>query len=167
MLLAQLDGVQDGRGFLLVGGHGHGKAVDDDVVRGNAVFGGFVHDFLRDGEALFCRGRYAAFVQAQTDNAAAVLRSYWQHGIHVLLLAVYGVDQGFSAVQAAGTLQRLGVGGIQHQRQGNARLQLLHRGNQHGWLVYFRQAHVHVQQIGAQVALGNRFAHQVIQVAFA
>ncbi len=167
VLFAQLDGVQDGRGFLLVGGHGHGKAVDDDVVRGNAVLGGFVHDLLRNGEALFCGGGYAAFVQAQADNAAAVLRRYGQHGIHVLLLAVYGVDQGLSAVQAAGALQGLGVGGIQYQRQGNARLQLLHRGNQHGRLVDLGQAHVHVQQVGAQVALGNRFAHQVIKVAFA
>ena len=83
------------------------------------------------------------------------------------MLAVYRVDQGLSTVQAAGALQGLGVGGIQHQRQGNARLQLLHRGNQHGRLIDLGQAHVNVQQIGAQIALGNRFAHQVIKVAFA
>ena len=164
-LLDHVHGAQDFKRLRLIGRARHGQAVDDHIGSRDAVtFGGF-HDPLGNGETPLGSGRNTLFVKGKADHGASVAFHDGKHGFQALLLAIDAVDKRLARVTAHRRLHRRRVGRVHHQRQRDRGGKLVHRSGQHSRLVKLGKAHVDVENIGTQLLLRNRLAHQVIQVA--
>ena len=86
-------------------------------------------------------------------------------GVHGLLLAVGGVDDGLARVAAHGRLDGGRHGGVHLQRQVRDALEVRHQAAQRSGLVNLGQAGVHVQHLGARVRLADGLLHHVVVVA--
>ena len=162
----QTQGFQCHGGSLPAGADGHGQCVHDNVVLGDAIGGGGVHNLFGNLKAPLCRFRNAVFIQGQGDHRAAVFLHQREYGFHALFFAVHRVDEGFSVIDSQGGLHHFRAGSIDLQRQIGNPLQLGNGLAHQGFFVDFRQAHVHVQHMGAALLLGYAFPEDVFHVVF-
>ena len=165
LALDERDAVQDLAWCALVRGGRHAQAVHHHVLARDAgrVRGG--HDPARHPKATLRRLGDALLVYGQGHQRAAVVRRYGDDGVHGLLLAVGGVDDGLARVAADGRLDGGRHGGVHLQRQVRDALEVRHQAAQRRGLVYLGQAGVHVQHLRAGVRLADGLLHHVVVVA--
>ena len=114
-LLAESNGFEDLGDFGLIGGGGHDKAIDCDVLKLQASRKSSVDDTLGDGEALLGRRWDAVFVEREANDSRAIACCNGQHGGEAFSLAVDRVDERTSRIAAAGSFECVRVGGVELQ----------------------------------------------------
>ncbi len=77
---------------------------------------------------------------------------------------VHRVDNGLAAVDPQGSLQHLRVGGVQLEGGVGDPLESLHRAHHHLRLVDLGQTHVHIQDVGPRLGLGQGLAQHIVHV---
>ena len=98
-----------------VGAHCHAQAVQDNILRADAVPGGLPEDLLPHCGPPLGSLRNPLLVQAEAHNHAPVLGSQRENLLHHLGLAVYRVYEGLAVVNAQGPLHGLDIGGVNLQ----------------------------------------------------
>ena len=100
---------------LLVSPDRQHERVDDNIISGDAQFGGALDDLLGDCQAAFCIIGDAVIVHCQADDSRAMFLDQRQYRAQGLLLAVDRIDQGLAGAQGQGSGQCIRVGRIQAQ----------------------------------------------------
>lgn len=65
-----------------------------------------------------------------------------------------------------GPFHGYGIGGVQLQGKIQYALKASYGPRHHGWLVYFRQAHIDIQHMSPRLLLSDTFLQNIIQVVF-
>ena len=165
LALYERDAVENGARGALVGGGCHGKAVDGNVLPGNAQLIACVHNALRHIKASLRRGGDALLVEGEAHDGAAVVLGNGQHRLKRLALSVHRVDDGLAGVQPHGILDGKGVRGVNLQRERGDSLQLAHKAHQGCALVNLGQACVDVQNLRTCPRLVDGLAQHIVVVA--
>ena len=161
-----LQGLQGDLPRLRGGGDGHGQGVEDQVLPGNAVFGGLLHDAPGDGHPSLGVPGNPLLVQGQGHHHAAILAHQGEDRLHDLLLAVDGVDHGLAVVEAHGPFHSHGIGGVDLEGKGQDGLQFADSLGQQGGFVNLREPHVHIQEMGAHLLLPASPVEDISHVPF-
>ena len=166
LLFAGFKRLYRGQHIFLLGAGGQGKAVDVDILPGNACCQRRFGDAAGNGHTVCGFGLDAFFVDGQTHDGGTVLLAQRQDGGKFFRLAVGGVDDGLAVVHPQTPRQRLHVGGVQLQGQtGHALQRLDHLLHQHR-LVYAGCAYVHVQDLRTGLCLTDGLLQHIVHVAF-
>ena len=112
-------------------------------------------------------GRQTAGSKRQTQHRRAVFLGDRQKLFQPLRLRRYGIDQRPAGIYAQSGLQRVGVGGIDCQRQSDQLRQFVHQPHHQRRLVDAGNAGVHVENRRACRLLGQRIMLHRRQVALA
>ena len=151
----------------IVRGDRHGETVDHNVLSGNAVPVRRLINPFCDPDPSFRVRRDPVLIEDQRHQHAAVLADQREYRLDALFFAVDGVDHGLSVVDAHSSLERVRIGGIDLQGQGENTLELLHHVRHHGGLVNLGEADVHVEDVRAAVLLAQALAKNVLDIAVA
>ena len=154
------------RRLLLLRRDGQRQAVDPHVLVRDAVGARSGQNAPGNGYAPFGRLGDAVCVEREADDGCAVFFHDGQHAREHLRVAVHGVDRGLAVIHPQARLQRVGVRGVELQRDGQGALQRLHHTRQHGDLVHAGVADVYVQNVRARVLLLDAHVQNVVQVVF-
>ena len=103
-------------------------------------------------------------VKGQAHHRSAVLLHQGEDGVQGLLVPVHRVDNGLAAVDPQGSLQHPGVGGVQLEGGVGDPLEGLHRAHHHLRLVDLGQTHVHIQDVGPRLGLGQGLVQHVVHI---
>ena len=150
---------------VVVGRDGHREAVDDDVLRRDAVLRRARINLLRDANAALRILGDTILIESQAHDHAAVLCDQREYGLKALLLAVHGVDHGLAVVEAKTALQCLQIRRVELQRQRRDTLESGHHRLHHLRLVDLRKAHVHIQHVRAGLFLFYALLQDVLDIA--
>ena len=127
----------------------HHERVDDDVVRGDAVVGGRVHDLLGDPEPHVGILADPGLVVRDRDDRGAVLGDQREHRFDPFVLAGHRVDERLALVRGEPGFERGDDRGVDRQRQVGERLHELDRRGEDPRLVGERDPRVHVEHVRA------------------
>ena len=166
LLFAGFQRLHRGKHILLLGTGGQGKAVDVDILPGDARCQCRFGDAAGNGHAVCGLGLDAFFVDGKPHDGGSVLFAQRQDGGKFFRLAVGGVDDGLAVVHPQTPRQRFHVGGIQLQGQAGHALQCLdHLLHQHR-LIHAGCAHIHVQNLCSGFCLTDGLFQHIVHVAF-
>ena len=149
---------------LRLGGDGERQRVNDHVLARDAVLRrGVVYELGALYAALGGLG-YAALVEREADDHAAVFLHQREHRGHALGLGAHGVYHRLAVIAPHGALERAGVRAVELQGQAGHALQGADRALEHLGLVHAGKADVDVQDVRARVLLRRALGEDIVHV---
>ena len=149
---------------VLLGRSRQGKAVDENVLLGYAVFHGAAQYLLRNGETSVGSLGDTALVEGKSHHRGTVLLYDGEYGVEGVVLAVHRVNNWLAVVYAETCLKHLGDSGVQLEGSVADALYSLYSRHHHFLFVDTGKSHIYVQYLGACVYLLNCLTEDIVHI---
>ena len=157
-------GPESFHGLILLGRHGEGQTVDENIFPGNAVRTAGLENIPGDPDPVFRRLRQSLFIHGQTHNRCAVFLHNRQNPVLLLFLPVYGVHDAPAVQHPESRFHGLRIRGINLQRKVRHALDRLHYFRHQFRFRKSRHTYIDIQNVGTRFLLLNRQLRHIVHI---